>query len=222
MKRLVVFLVIVVLLFAVTACGLAASAADENTKDDLYLVLVNKNHRLPVDWLERIELVTAYNFQGEEFQVEKVTLEHFEALRDELLLEGIDIELDSTYRSIDGQIDVWEWFREEGYSDEYCFSHLAIPGFSEHHTGLAIDIGIIKDNVFINDNDAMVAERDIFAMIHERLADHGFILRYPPDRENMTGYSYEPWHFRYVGVEHAKYMTEFGLTLEEYLEMFYA
>lgn len=222
MKRLVVFLVIVVLLFTVTACGLAASAADENTKDDLYLVLVNKNHRLPVDWLERIELVTAYNFQGEEFQVEKVTLEHFEALRDELLSEGIDIELDSTYRSIDGQIDVWEWFRSEGYSDDYCFSHIAIPGFSEHHTGLAIDIGIIKDGVFINDNDEMIAEEEIFAKIHECLAKHGFILRYLPGKDEITGYSYEPWHFRYVGEEHAETIMEYELTLEEYLEMFYS
>ncbi len=218
----VVFILMVLLLFGVTACGIKASATDDGESDDIYLVLVNKNHRLPVDWEKKIELVTAHNFQGEEFLVEKTTLEHFESLRDELLLQGIDIELDSTYRSIDGQIDVWEWFREEGYTDEYCFSHLAIPGFSEHHTGLAIDIGIIKDNVFINDNDQMIAERDIFAMIHERLADHGFILRYPPQRDDYTGYSYEPWHFRYVGVEHAKFMTEYGLTLEEYLEMFNA
>lgn len=216
-----IFLLVLALLFGVTACGLVASATNDKEKEeDMYLVLVNKDHRLPVDWTDKIELVTAYNFQGEEFKVEKTTLEHFEALRDDLLLEGIDIELDSTYRDIDGQIDVWEWFRSEGYSDEYCFSHLAIPGFSEHHTGLAIDIGIIKDGVFINDNDEMIAEREIFALIHERLADHGFILRYPPDREASTGYNYEPWHFRYVGVENAKFITEYGMTLEEYLEMF--
>ena len=219
MVKLGIFVVMVVLLFGLTAFGLSASADYSSPKDDIYLTLVNKNHRLPVGWEDKIELETAHNFQGEEFQVERETLRHFESLRDDLLLQGIDIELDSTYRTIDGQIDVWEWFRNEGYSDEYCFSHLAIPGFSEHHTGLAIDIGIIKDGVFINDNDEMVAEKEIFAMIHERLADHGFILRYPPDRENSTGYSYEPWHFRYVGEEHAKFITEFGMTLEEYLEM---
>ena len=210
------FVGIVVLLFVVTTVGITASAANDNT-DDIYLVLVNKNHRLPADWEDRIELETATNFEGEEFQVEKTTLEHFNALRDELLAEGIDIELDSTYRNVSGQIDVWEWFRNEGYSDEYCFSHLAIPGFSEHHTGLAIDIGIIKDGVFINDNDEMIAEKEIFAEIHKHLAEHGFILRYLPELDEITGYAYEPWHFRYVGVEHAKAITEAGLTLEEYL-----
>ena len=216
MRKMVVLLVMV-LIFGVIMVVTASAADDEKTDGDLYLTLVNKYHRLPADWTERIELEKAQNFEGEEFLVEKVTLEHFNALRDELLDLGIDIELDSTYRDVNGQIDVWEWFRNEGYTDEYCFSHLAVPGFSEHHTGLAIDIGIIKDGVFINDNDEMIAEKEIFGEIHKHLAEHGFILRYLPGMDEITGYAYEPWHFRYVGVENARLITESGLTLEEYL-----
>ena len=63
----------------------------------------------------------------------------------------------------------------------------------------------------------MIAERDLFARIHAKLADYGFILRYLENKDDVTGYSYEPWHFRYVGTDAAKVIVEKGLTLEEYL-----
>jgi len=85
----------------------------------------------------------------------------------------------------------------------------ALPGYSEHHTGLAIDF-------------SGGADADAQAAMWEWLGVHaykyGFILRYPEGREDITGYSYEPWHYRYVGREHARAMFERGLTLEEYLE----
>ena len=133
-----------------------------------------------------------------------------------MLSEGIDIELDSTYRSVQRQEELWAEF-EEKYGLEYCQKYVAVPGYSEHHTGLAIDVCLIKDGEVIDDNDAMIAETEIFAKVHEKLADYGFILRYPEGREDVTGYSYEPWHFRYVGEEAAKEITEQGITLEEYL-----
>jgi LAS superfamily LD-carboxypeptidase LdcB len=64
----------------------------------------------------------------------------------------------------------------------------------------------------------MSAENEVFARVHKKLAEHGFILRYPEGKEEITGYGYEPWHFRYVGVEVAKAISESGLTLEEYLQ----
>ncbi len=93
-----------------------------------------------------------------------------------------------------------------------------MPGYSEHHTGLAIDICVVKDGVIINDNDDMIAEKELFAKIHEKLADHGFILRFPEGKDDITGYAYEPWHFRYVdSPEIAKEITEKGITFEEYM-----
>ena len=186
------------------------------TSQDVYLTLVNKNNKLPDNWLDMIELVTAKSSIGREFQVEKEALEHFEKLREQMLSEGIDIELDSTYRSVKRQEELWAEF-EEQYGLEYCQKYVAVPGYSEHHTGLAIDVCLIKDGQVIDDNDAMIAEKEIFAKVHEKLADYGFILRYLPGKEDVTGYAYEPWHFRYVGEEAARIIAEKGITLEEYL-----
>ncbi|MBQ1553768.1 MAG: D-alanyl-D-alanine carboxypeptidase family protein, partial [Clostridia bacterium] len=77
---------------------------------------------------------------------------------------------------------------------------------------------IEKDGVRIDDNDDMIAEKEIFSKIHAKLADHGFILRYLEGKDDITGYAYEPWHFRYVdSPEIAHEITDAGLTLEEYL-----
>ena len=188
----------------------------QEEKSDIYLLLVNKKHKLPDDWVEKVELITARNILGREFLVERKTLEQFEALRIKLLEEGVNIELDSTYRSVQRQQELWEEFEKE-YGIDYCIKYVAIPGYSEHHTGLVVDVCLIKDGVVIDDNDDMIAEREIFAKVHERLADYGFILRYLEGKEDITGYSYEPWHLRYVGIEIAKEIKEKGITLEEYL-----
>ena len=188
----------------------------QEEKSDIYLLLVNKKHKLPDDWVEKVELITARNILGREFLVERKTLEQFEALRIKLLEEGVNIELDSTYRSVQRQQELWEEFEKE-YGIDYCRKYVAIPGYSEHHTGLVVDVCLIKDGVVIDDNDDMIAEREIFAKVHERLADYGFILRYLEGKEDITGYSYEPWHLRYVGIEIAKEIKEKRITLEEYL-----
>ena len=130
--------------------------------------------------------------------------------------EGIDIELDSTYRSVKAQEELWEEF-EQIYGRDYCEKYVAVPGFSEHHTGLAIDVCLIKDGKVIDDNDEMIAEKEIFAKVHSYLADYGFILRYMEGKESITGYSYEPWHIRYVGKQVAKEIKRRNITLEEYL-----
>ena len=183
---------------------------------DIYLTLINKKHKLPDDWLERVELVPAKNSQGKEFLVEKQAIEHFNSLRSKLLEQGIDIELDSTYRSVERQKELWKEF-EEIYGREYCEKYAAVPGYSEHHTGLAIDVCLIKDGRVIDDNDDMIAEVEIFSKIHAILSDYGFILRYMKGKEHITEYSYEPWHFRYVGIKAAKKIYQKGITLEEYL-----
>ena len=190
--------------------------SNQDKTSDIYLLLVNKNHKLPDDWLEKIELIFATNIQERNFLVERKALENFEALRIKLLEEGINIELDSTYRSVKEQEEIWEEF-EKKYGIEYCEKYVAIPGYSEHHTGLAIDICLLKDGKIIDDNEEMIAEKDIFSKIHAHLVDFGFILRFMEGKESITGYSYEPWHFRYVGKEIAKEIYERNITLEEYL-----
>lgn len=183
-----------------------------------YMILVNKQHLLPENWEETIELETAHNsFDDRDFLVEKETLKAFNMLREALLVEGIDIELDSTYRTVAYQEELMERFKKE-YGEEYALATVATPGASEHHTGLAIDVCIIKDGVVIDENEDMIAEREIFARIHEKLPLYGFILRYPEGKEDITQYGFEPWHFRYIGdVEIATEIYEKGITFEEYL-----
>ena len=185
-----------------------------------YAAVVNKTTKLPDNWLDYIKLVEAQNSLGETFLVEDVTLQHFNALREDLLKDGIQIELDSTYRSLEEQQEIWDrWSADPELGPDYCEKYLAKVGYSEHHTGLAIDIFVIKpDGTVERDNEEMIADRDTFAIIHERLAKFGFILRYPEGKEAITGYAYEPWHFRFVGEDVAKEIFENKLTLEEYLD----
>ena len=90
----------------------------------------------------------------------------------------------------------------------------AYPGTSEHNLGLAIDI-LVKGNRDLSENFEKTAQ---FKWLSENAENYGFILRYPKDKTNITEIIYEPWHYRYVGVEHAKKMNELGLCLEEYIE----
>ena len=92
---------------------------------------------------------------------------------------------------------------------------MALPGCSEHQTGLAIDLGLAADEIdFIRPD---FPADGVCGAFRRRAADFGFVLRYPAGKEAVTGIAHEPWHFRYVGVPHARLMTEMGLTLEEYV-----
>ncbi|MDO5480146.1 MAG: M15 family metallopeptidase [Candidatus Saccharibacteria bacterium] len=198
-----------------SGCSIAINV-EAPKKDNPYLVLVNKQHKLPDNWEDQITLVTSHDPWGDEVIIEETTLKQFEKLQAALLDRGIDIYLDSVYRSVDDQIALWNYFEQE-YGEDYCKQYVAVPGYSEHHTGLAIDICITVDGEYVNDNDVMLAQTDLFNEVHALMPQFGFILRYPKGKEDITGYSYEPWHLRYVGPEVAQEITEKGLTLEEYL-----
>ena len=228
MKKLVSILLAVVFCLSFAAC--ARNQAKPET-DDVYLTLVNKTHKLPDNWEDMITLVDTQNdnldgieltedsdyLKTDTFKVEKKTLEAFRALQKDLAEDGIIIFIDSTYRSVERQQEIWDEFEAEKGLD-YAKKYVAVPGYSEHHTGLVIDICIAKDGKAINDNDEMIAEKEIFSKIHAKLAEYGFILRYLDGKDDITGYAYEPWHLRYVGSpEIAKEIMDKGITFEEYL-----
>ena len=192
---------------------------DAESGTDVYLTLVNKTHSLPENWEELVQIDTVFNSLDEENRIEHKTYEQFKLLRSELIENGVRIELDSVYRTVEEQQAIWnEWSNDPELGEEYCRKYLAVPGHSEHHTGLAVDIFIIKNGEEIRENDDMTADTKDFAKIHELLPKYGFILRYPEGKEDITGYAYEPWHLRYVdSVEIATEITNQGLTLEEYL-----
>ena len=184
-----------------------------------YLVLVNKQNKLPDNWEEIVEFVEVKNSFGKYLKIEKETLEKFNELRADLLSEWVDIELDSAYRSFSIQNEFFEKFKEE-YGIDYATKYAAPAGYSEHHTWLALDICLKKENwEIISENHEMIVELWVFDKVHKKLADYVFILRYLDWKENITWYSYEPRHLRYVwDVNVAKEIMENWLTLEEYLE----
>lgn len=210
-KSIIAIVLAITCVFALTACKKEEKGID-------YMILVNKQSKLPEDWEERVELVDVTNGLGETYKVEKKAAEAYQKLKDDMASEGITIELDSTYRTVKQQEEIWAQFEEER-GIEYTKKFVAVPGTSEHHTGLAIDIKIVKDGVVIDDNDDMTAETEIFSRIHAKLAKYGFILRYPVGKEDITGYGAEVWHFRYIdNPEIAKEIMDKGICFEEYLE----
>ena len=180
------------------------------------LVLVNKNNPLPSYWEDALQIVKTVNSLGDEVETERTAYEAYLKLKAALLAEGIFVDLDSAYRSVAAQQAIVVSFTEK-YGADYVKQYVAVPGYSEHHTGLALDLYLIIGGEDVYLNEDMVEYPEIWAKIHEKLADFGFILRYPEGKEAITGYSYEPWHIRYVGAEAEKVMRENGETLEEYL-----
>ena len=222
-KRIILLVTILALGLLTTACGKTKEEKESNKNID-YLVLVNKYSQLPDDWEKNIELVDAKNAWDEDIQIEKEAYEQYKKLVKEVNKDlekyNTTIELDSTYRSVKAQQELWdEWSEDPEKGIEYVRKFVAVPGYSEHHTGLAIDICLKKDGELVYDNDEMIAEREIFSKIHKKLSKYGFILRYLEGRDDVTGYAYEPWHLRYVGSsEVAKEIMDKEITFEEYLD----
>lgn len=167
-----------------------------------YLVLVNATHALPDGWEDAVEIVHMTNRHEEDVGVERVAYEAYCRLRDALAEDGVHLDINSAYRTVAEQRALAERYTRQ-YGEAYVKAYVAVPGYSEHHTGLAIDL--------------YLESVDVWAKIHARLAEFGFILRYPEGGEAITGYAYEPWHVRFVGVEKAQEITGQALTLEEYL-----
>ncbi len=180
--------------------------------DDI-LVLVNKQHNLPSDYVPNDLETISLKYANTDKQLRKIAKEHFEQLSDEALNQGYTIIAVSTYRSYDYQKDLFDRYtKDKGL--EYAKNCCAKPGHSEHQTGLAVDVE--GDN---HDYDNFEETKD-FIWMKENAHKYGFILRYPKNKADITGFKYEPWHYRYVGVEVATYIHYHNLTLEEYLNEF--
>ncbi len=211
MNRMISFILAAALMFSTTAL---AEGID-------YMVLVNKQHQLPEGWEDALEIIKVKNSVGEEVEAEKKTYEAYLALAEALEREdGIHIELDSGRRSVAEQQRIWDNYIVK-YGEEYTRKTVAVPGYSEHQTGLAIDLYFITaDGTTVYYNEDLTKEEyfGVWDKIHEKLAKHGFILRYLKGKEAITGYDYEPWHLRYIDDPAvAQEIMEKGVTLEEYL-----
>ena len=184
-----------------------------------HTVLVNKENRIKDNYYKYCKLIDTKNELNEEIKIEEEAYNNFLLLKNYLKELNIYIDIDDSYRSIDRQTELYNYYLKNNGQD-YCDKYVALPGYSEHHTGLAIDIMLKIDNEYLREDMDQFQEIKTFEEIHKHLYKYGFILRYPKDKESITGYSYAPWHIRYVGYLPAKIIYENNLTLEEYLNSF--
>ena len=156
------------------------------------VLIVNKSYSLPEDYNPGLDATTE---------------EAFNQLSADAAQEGLNLYIGSDFRSYSYQVDVYESYCETyGWQQADTFS--ARPGYSEHQTGLTIDCNTI-DDAFGQTEEAV--------WLADHCADYGFIIRFPDGKEDITGYQYEPWHIRYVGVDIAREIMSKGICLEEYL-----
>lgn len=163
------------------------------------VLIVNKKYPLPKN----------YN-PGEN----KEARESFNRMVNDAKKEGYLLTTYSSFRSYDLQKKLYDQYvKKHGINKADRFS--ARPGYSEHQTGLAFDIGEVgRKNLWLTEQ---FGESEAGKWLAENAHKYGFILRYPKGKEHITGYMYESWHFRYVGVKIATEIKQSGLTLEEYL-----
>lgn len=172
-------------------------------------VLVNKNNRLSKDYIPSDLVLMDLAYSKENKYLRSPAYEAFKKLSDDAYKLGFQITIASAYRDYYYQDNLYNYYvKEKG--KEYADKCSARPGHSEHQTGLAIDV--MGSN---NDYNLFADSKEFDWMINNSYK-YGFILRYPKGKENITGFKYEPWHYRYVGKDIAKYIYENNITLEEY------
>ena len=158
------------------------------------ILIVNKTYSLPADY---------------DPGVSQVALNAFNEMAGAAAADGISLWINSGYRSYQEQEELYNGYASERGTDS-ADEVSSRPGHSEHQTGLAFDV---NDTSFGFENSP---EAD---WLNAHCAEYGFIIRFPDGKEKYTGYTYEPWHIRYLGTKLAKEVTESGLCLEEYLDI---
>ena len=174
------------------------------TSQGKFVLLVNRWNPMPEDY--EVELV---KYKG--WEIAKSCYDDLCRMLEDLGKVGY-YEITSAYRNIATQQSIWNNrmsnYLASGYSQQGAYSavlqSVAIPGTSEHHLGLAVDLA---------------ANTNVHGWLAENSWRYGFILRYPEGKTAITGIIHEPWHFRYVGLELAQELRELGLTLEEYMDI---
>ena len=181
------------------------------------------NHILVNPWNKLPENFTVDLQQLDDGQaIDKSAYPDLQAMMDDAHAQGLSPMICSSYRAPEKQEylfdDKIKRCEEQGYSkDEACkvaATWVALPGTSEHQTGLALDI-VSSNNQTLEKEQENTPEQQ---WLINNSYKYGFILRYPSDKSNITGISYEPWHYRYVGREAAKIIHDRGICLEEYLD----
>ena len=233
---------ILVLATIMALCAVFTACDDTGGGEELsgpYLVLVNKQNAVGENFAPEnlTSLDASYTAGGKTIQLEGTVADAIVSMIDAMRAAGIsNVSVTSGYRTYDYQKTLFERYMAEEKANHHSLSddeikqivlaYSAYPGTSEHQTGLCVDlytdemVGLWNYGSETPDNpyDKGFAETDAFVWLQKHAHEYGFILRFPENKTNVTGYSYESWHYRYVGVERATKIYEQGITLEEYLE----
>ena len=175
---------------------------------DSLTVLVNKHYALSAGYIPVLENLGAPYGSG---SLRPEAALAFRTMADAARADGISLRSVSAYRSYQRQTNTYNRYLQYD-SRASVDTYSARPGHSEHQTGLALDINVASIAAHFENTPA-------YAWLTEHCAQYGFILRYPKGKEGLTGYRFEPWHYRYVGTEAAKACMDQGLTYEEYLAL---
>ena len=188
----------------------------DSTTSDWELLLVNKNHKVPEGYVVELEEVE------DGHQVDKRIVESLKQMLADARKEGLSPLICSSYRTNDKQQKLYNnkvreyerWGCSSEEAKEFASYWVAIPGTGEHETGLAVDI-VSKDYQILDEKQE---QTDVQRWLIDNSYKYGFALRYPTDKKDITMINYEPWHYRYVGVNNATYMKEQDMCLEEYID----
>ncbi|MBO8162802.1 MAG: M15 family metallopeptidase [Brevibacillus sp.] len=182
------------------------------------MVVVNKHRELPPDYVpnDLVQPNIPFSFKGDDPKklMRREAALALEQLFAQAAAENIQLAGVSGYRSYERQKAIFTWNAQQQGAEEANRTS-AVPGQSEHQTGLAMDVSSPSVGYALVERFGETTEGKWLA---ENAPKYGFIIRYPKGKEHITGYSYEPWHLRYVGKEAAQEITAKGLTLEEYIE----
>ncbi len=180
--------------------------------------VINKKRRLTSDYIppELVQITVSSQHSGQNNQVRADILPNLETMFSDAKNAGHNLTITSAYRSYSTQEVLFNNYASQyGYEKAATFS--AFAGASEHQTGLVVDIGSLN-NMSLNFESAFGTTNEGIWLANNA-HKYGFILRYPDGKQDITTYMYEPWHFRYVGVELATYLYENNLTLEEFFNI---
>ena len=185
------------------------------SSDDWKLLLVNPWNTLPEDFDVEMTKISGNHY------IDSRAYEDYAEMMKALQDEGLSPLVCSSYRTLQKQTTLYNnqvaKYKSRGYTQASAEAEagkwVAVPGTSEHHTGLALDIVATSYQV-LDESQENTAEQK---WLMKNSYKYGFILRYPSDKSDITGIYYEPWHYRYVGKEAAKEIFESGVCLEEYL-----
>jgi zinc D-Ala-D-Ala carboxypeptidase len=188
---------------------------DELDKDEELLLLVNKTHLLSQKYIPKdlVTLKTEFSSNKASFQFRKTAIPDLKNMFDDAKKDGINLKIVSSYRSYTTQIVVFEGWKKK-YGEKEALRISAPPGASQHQLGTAIDFNSL-DEKFENSKEGK--------WLYENAYKYGFILSFPKGMENITGYKYEPWHYRYIGKEAAYLVyTFFDGSLELFLNWYWS